>query len=142
MAGINTGKVVVGGVLAGFVFNIGDFVINTMLMAADFEQHMTRLGLDAAAMNSMAGIAPWIVIDFGLGLLVVWTYASMRPRFGPGVKTAVLAGLVPYLAITLVILGFTTMGMFTMPIFLKSSVLQFVNIMAGTIAGAWAYKEP
>ena len=68
---MNTGKVVVGGLVAGVVFNVGDFVINTMLLAAENAEFMKRLGLDPAAMESFAGMAPWIVIDFLFGLLVV-----------------------------------------------------------------------
>jgi len=36
----------------------------------------------------------WIVINWIItGILFVWVYASIRPRFGPGVNTAVIAGL-------------------------------------------------
>lgn len=138
---INTGKVIVGGLIAGLVFNIGDFVINTMLLAADNAAFLQRLGIDPASMESAAGMAPWIVIDFLFGLLVVWTYAAIRPRLGPGVSTAIIAGLIPYLGATLVLAGFTSMGVFPTAMFIKGSIASLVNTAIGSVAGAWAYTE-
>lgn len=138
---MNTGKVIVGGLIAGLVFNIGDFIINTMILAADNAEFLKRVGLDPAVMESFAGIAPWIVIDFLFGLLVVWTYALVRPRLGPGVTTAIVAGLIPYLGATLVLGGFTGMGVFSTGLFIKGSIASLVNTAIGSVAGAWVYTE-
>ena len=137
----NTGKVIVGGLVAGVVLNIGDFLINSVLLAEQQAAEMTRLGLDPAAMQSFAGILPWIVIDFLFGLLIVWTYAAIRPRFGPGVSTAIIAGLIPYLGATLVLAGFTSMGMFTIGLFITASIASLVNTAIASVAGAWLYTE-
>ena len=141
MARINLGKVVVGGLLAGLAFNIGDFLINGVLMAADYAAAMTRLGLDPGAMTAPTVAASWIFIDLLFGILVVWNYASIRPRFGPGPKTALIAGFALFGAVTLILFGFTSMGLFTFPLFLKGSVYSAVNTAVGSVAGAWAYKE-
>jgi hypothetical protein len=138
---MNTGKVIVGGLIAGVVLNIGDFVINSMLLAEQQAAEMTRLGLDPAAMASFAGILPWIVIDFLFGLLIVWTYAAIRPRFGPGVGTAIIAGMIPYLGVTLVLAGFTSMGIFSTSLFVTGSIASLVNTAIGSVAGAWIYTE-
>ncbi len=138
---INTGKIVAGGLLAGVVFNVGDFLINTVLLAQQSAEMMRRLGLDPTAFESPSAMVPWIVIDFMFGLLVVWTYAAIRPRFGPGVTTAVMAGLIPFLGATLVLGGFTSMGLFTLNMFVMSSIASLVNTIVGSIAGAWAYTE-
>jgi len=111
------------------------------VVGADFRANATRLGLDPAAAESPAGIATWVVIDFLIGILVVWTYAAIRPRFGAGVKTAIYAGLVPYLGITLVIFGLTQGGLFPMALFVKMSLISLVITSAGAVAGAWAYRE-
>ncbi|MGQ0734206.1 MAG: hypothetical protein ACT4QD_11175 [Acidobacteriota bacterium] len=138
---INRGKVVAGGLVAGLVFNIGDFLINAVFMVAENEQLMTRLGLDPAAMTSIGGMLPWIVIDFIFGVLVVWTYAAIRPRFGPGPRTAISAGLIPFIAATLIIAGLTSMGLFATTAFLKGTALSLVNVVIGSVAGAWVYTE-
>ena len=78
MAGSNMGKVITGGLVAGLVFNILDFANNYLIVGEDFRANATRLGIDPAMAESPAGIAAWVVIDFLIGILVVWTYAAMR----------------------------------------------------------------
>ncbi len=141
MSAINTGKVIVGGLLAGLVFNIFDTINGLVIMAEDFRANATRLGLDPAAMESGTAMATWITIDFLFGILVIWTYAAIRPRFGPGPKTAAFAGLIPYLAVTLILFGLTQGGLMTMAIWTKMSAISLVTTIVGSIAGAWAYKE-
>lgn len=141
MAGINVRKVVIGGLLAGLVFNIGDMLLSNMVLAEDFRQAMTGLGMDPAAIESFAAAVPWIVIDFIYGLLVVWTYAAMRPRLGAGPKTALLAGMVLLSAAMLLYAGFTSMGIFPVSLFVKQLVLEIVVVAAGSLAGGWVYSE-
>lgn len=138
---INTGKVITGGLLAGLVFNVFDITWNFTLLAADMMEMVSRMRLDPAVATSFSNAIPWIAIDFVFGIVVVWTYAAMRPRFGPGPKTAIMAGMVPYIAVTAVMLGFTTMGVFTMSMFVKSTALAAITVIAGSVAGGWAYKE-
>jgi len=140
MAGINTGKVITGGLVAGVVFNVADFLWN-LILEADYAANMARLGLDTAAMESPLVIGLWVVLDFLMGILVVFTYAAIRPRFGPGPKTASIAGLIPYLAVTMMMLGMAHMGILDLGPFFKASALQLVGILAGSIAGGYMYKE-
>src|SRR6476659_2308920 len=94
MASINFGRVVAGGLVAGVVANALDFVTNTYILAADWAAFAPTRNLDPAALQSGPVAATWIMVDFILGVLLVWAYAAMRPRFGPGPKTAIAAGLV------------------------------------------------
>ena len=141
MSAVNTGKVLVGGLLAGLVYNAFDIVTGMVLMGDEFRANAQRLGLDPAAMESGSAMAVWIVIDFLLGLLVVWTYAAIRPRFGPGPKTAILSALVPYFAITLIMFGMTQGGMVTMSIWTKMTAISLITMSVGAVLGAWAYHE-
>lgn len=141
MSGINTGKVITGGLLAGLVFNILDFISNALILSEDFRANAVRLGLDPAVAESPAGIATWVIIDFIIGVLVVWTYAAMRPRFGPGAKTALYAGFTLYLAITMVMFGLSQGGLLPMALFVKVSLFSVITVAVGSVAGAWAYKE-
>ena len=138
---MNSGKIVVGGLVAGVVMNIGDFVTNTQILAADNTEFLRRLNLDPAALESLSGMLPWIVVDLLMGVLLVWTYAAIRPRFGPGVSTAIIAGLIPFISVSLILGGFTSMGVFTTSMFIKGSIAALVNTCIGSVAGAWVYTE-
>jgi hypothetical protein len=141
MASINVGRVVAGGLVAGVVANAIDFVTNTYVLASDIAAWAPTRNLDPAAMNSGPVAATWIVVDFIFGLLLVSTYAAMRPRLGAGPKTAMLAGLALWLAVTLVLFGFTQMGVFSMALFVKGSIAALINTLAASVAGAAVYKE-
>ena len=139
MSGINLARVLLGGLVAGVVVNAGDFVINSYLLADDMAQLSQRLGLNQADVEGSQ--ITWIVVDFIYGTLLVFTYAAVRPRFGPGPWTAMAAGLVLYLAITVVLFGFMSMGMFVPDAFFRSTGLQLVVTLAASLAGGMVYKE-
>ncbi len=141
MASINTGRVVAGGLVAGVVTNACDMLWHMTVMQDDMAAMAQKFGMDPAAAQSMSAAAPWIVIDFLFGILIVWTYAAMRPRFGPGPKTALIAGITLYLAVTAVLYGFTSMGMMPMGALARGSAAELVSTVLGSLAGAAVYKE-
>ena len=141
MASINLGRVVAGGLVAGVVANVIDFVTNTYVLAADMAAWAPTRNLDPAAINSGPVAVTWIVVDFIFGLTVVSTYAAMRPRFGAGPKTAMLAALALWVAVTAVLFGFTQMGVFSMALFVKGSIAALINALVASVAGAAVYKE-
>jgi hypothetical protein len=141
MASINLGRVVAGGLVAGVVANAIDFVTNTYVLASDMAAWAPTRNLDPAAMNSGPVAATWMVVDFIFGLLLVSTYAAMRPRLGAGPKTAILAGLTLWFAVAVILFGFTQMGLFPMALFVKGSICALVNNLAASVAGAAVYKE-
>src|SRR5437763_5227091 len=91
MGKVNWGRVVVGGLLAGVVLNIVDYLTYGVWLKADMAAAMTGLGKSPAAMDS--AIPLWVALDFVSGIGLLWVYAAIRPRVGAGVQTAVIAGL-------------------------------------------------
>ena len=141
MAGINYGRVVLGGLAAGVVANACDYVTNMYIMAGDFERMARRLNLDQNAINSPSVAMAWVAVDFVLGLLMVWTYAAMRPRLGPGPKTAIAAALLLLVAVTAVLYGFSSMGIFTPDTLIRGTVFSAITMIAASLVGGWLYKE-
>jgi len=139
---IDSGRVVTGGLLAGVVMNICDVVWNTTVMSSDMNALAQKFGMDPAAMMSFSAAVPWIIVDFVIGFALVWSYAAMRPRFGPGVTTALLAAAAPFVVVTAVLYGFTSgLGMMPMGAFVKGTVTAAITMALGSTAGAWIYKE-
>jgi len=136
---INLGRVVLGGLVAGVVANVLDFVSNAFLMKEEGADMAQRLNLSQAALDS--SVTVWIVIDFLWGLLLVFAYAAFRPRFGPGPKTATLSGFTLWFAVCIMFGGLMSMGIFTLPAFMKYSVFTLVSALAASLAGAAIYQE-
>src|SRR5262245_37074137 len=141
MAGINYGRVALGGLAGGVVANIVDFVTNNIIMKDEMDRMVQRLNLDRAALESPRVAISWIVSDFIYVFVIVWTYAAIRPRFGPGPGTAVKAGLVPYLAVASVMFGLHAMGLLTPDMFMKGSAFALVSTLLASLTGGYFYKE-
>lgn len=138
MSGINLGRVVLGGLLAGVILNAVDAFVGIVLLADEMTSMISRLNLDPVAAEA---VWPWVCADFIYGTLVVFAYAAMRPRFGPGPKTGVIAGLTLWLPITAIMYGLTAMGIFSLHAFLMNVVFTAAGAALAGVAGGWLYKE-
>jgi hypothetical protein len=90
MAKINMGRVILGGIVAGIVVDLLGSLVDGVMLAPRWADGMKALGHSAFSSNA------WIWFNlFGLasGIVLIWLYASIRPRFGAGPRTALYAGL-------------------------------------------------
>ncbi len=139
---INTAKVVTGGLAAGVVANIVGYLGFGMLLGPKFEAEAVAVA-PALAGRGMTGsaIATQVVVSFVVGLLLVWLYAAMRPRFGPGMKTAVYAALVVWLCGFLFHMDWLLVGLMTTATYLTATIVALVQLIASAGVGAMLYKE-
>ena len=140
MTHTNRGRVILGGLLAGLVINIVEFVTNGVVLREAWGQAMQALGKPAEL--SPGAIVIFNVWGFLLGIAAVWLYAAIRPRYGLGPNTATRAGLVAWaVAVFLPNLGNYPLGLFPTRLLLISTVVALVEIVVATLVGAWLYKE-
>lgn len=139
MTGINLARVVLGGMLAGLVINIGESLFNAWLFADDMAAAIARLNLPPVGGGA---IAAFLVLGFALGIVTVWLYAAIRSRFGPGVSTALCAGsAVWFLAYVYPSIGFAVMGLFPTRLIAIGIVWGLGEVLLASVAGAWLYHE-
>ena len=136
---VNTGRVVLGGLLAGLVLNIGEFIFNDFVVGT---QMKTWLAAHNFAEPTGKFVATAVGLTFVMGIVVVLTYALIRPRLGPGVNTAIIAGLLAWFAayVYVGIINGVLFG-FTVNMIGLSLVWGLVQYVLAAIAGAWLYKE-
>lgn len=139
---INSGKVVVGGLAGGVALAVMDFLVNGLLLAERNRAAVTALnpGL-VETMEGAGALVAYIAIDLLLGILLVWTYATMRPRFGAGPRTAVLAGAQVWMVAVLMYAGMTAMGMWTWGYMALGTAVYLVILIASALIGAKLYTE-
>ncbi len=141
---INTGKVITGGIAAGVVLNIIDYVSNGVVFAERMkaEANAFKPGLgDMTAAMSGSTIAKYVVMDFIVGFLLAWTYAAMRPRFGAGAKTAVFVAGAYWIFGAILTSGYMEMGMMSSGLWLQYALVWLVNLVLATVAAGMLYKE-
>jgi hypothetical protein len=139
---INTSKVIVGGLIGGVVANAIDFALNGFVLA-----NMQKAALDALnptlAANAMQAskIPIFVALDFVWIIANVWIYAAIRPRFGPGARTAVYAGVASWVVGSVVAGYFAAMGMFSWNLYSISGLCALLNSVVSTVVGAKFYTE-
>lgn len=139
MAGISMGRVITGGLVAGLIVNIGETILNIPLAGAEMEQALQARNLPPVGGGA---IAYFVVMCFLLGILMVWTYAAVRPRLGPGPKTAVIVALLAWF-MSLVWSGGAQVAMGIMPLKLTMVGLAWGlgELVIASLAGAKVYRE-
>ena len=86
-------------------------------------------------------IAGFIIFSFFVGIVTVWLYAAIRPRFGPGVKTAIAGLVVWFFAYLYGAAGMVPMGFFSAKVMTVVTIWGLPEIVIASIAGAWLYTE-
>ncbi len=139
MGKINWSRVVLGGLLAGLVLNVFDFLVNGVWLMADWEAAMRALGREPIS-DAMIGL--YVVWDFVLGIFVVWLYAAVRPRYGAGPGTAVLAGLAAWFLVFLMhSIGEAPLDLFPLRLYVIITLVGALQMALAGVAGGWVYRE-
>ena len=138
MKSINWGRVVLGGIAAGVLVNLSEYLMNEVVLKKANDEAMKALG---KTMPEAGGtILVWIVWGFLFGIAAVWLYAAIRPRYGAGAGTAVKAGVAAWFFSQLFsAIVFWNLGLFPFnPVVLVWTLAEAVLV---TVFGAWLYKE-
>ena len=139
MASMNVGRVVAGGLVAGLVINISEFVLNEPILGEKWKEAMEAMNMQEVGTGA---IGFFIVTSFVLGLLTVWMYAAMRPRLGAGPKSAMIAGLFVWLLYYgLVNVGIGLMGVFSFDLLGIVLGWSIVEMSIAAVIGCAIYKE-
>lgn len=139
---MNTQKVIVGGLAAGVVSNVLGFLLFGMWLGPKFNAELDAVAAGASARMSTPGaMTASILTSFVVGILLVWIYAAIRPRFGPGFKTAAYAALVIWICGFLFYQGWYFGGLMSGTSYILASIVQLVMLLASAYVGGMLYRE-
>jgi hypothetical protein len=132
-------RVLVGGLVAGLIINIGETILNVPLAGAALEAALKARNLPPVGGSA---IAYFVVMCFLLGILMIWTYAAVRPRLGPGPRTAVIVAALAWF-MSLVWSGGAQVAMGILPLGLTIMGLLwgFGEFVIASVVGAKLYRE-
>ena len=135
---INWGRVLLGGIVAGLVMNIVEYVFHTYVIGGQETAAMSSL--NAHMMNG--AIPVFLALGFVQGIVTIWLYAAARPRYGGSAGTAVIIAIgVWILAYAIPGIGVAFEGLYPMHLTCVALVVGLVEAIVATIAGAALYKE-
>ena len=136
---INFGRVLLGGLVAGLLMAVGEWLLNDKVLGSQMKDYFTQHNFPMPGGKAI-GIA--VVMVFVLGIVMILGYAAIRPRFGPGPKTAIIAGLFAWFGVYCYgnILG-VAFGFVPTNILALVLVWGLVEYLVAALVGAWLYQE-
>ena len=140
MGKINLSRVILGGIVAGIVIDVFEGILNGAILASQWAEVLAGLGKGGTM--SVKQIVAFNVWGLAVGILTVGLYAAIRPRFGSGPRTGVLAGLAVW-ALAYVMGDATPVFLHMFPVgtISTSLVVEAVIMAIAGVAGAAVYKE-
>jgi hypothetical protein len=138
MGQINWGRVVLGGLVAGLIINIGESLLNMVVFADVWEGALEGMGIEPVG---GIWIAVFVVLGFVGGIVLACLYASMRPRFGPGALIAggvmwFLAWFWPSITMAPMFAEFLPAGTMVLGL-----ILTLIEVELAALAAGWLYQE-
>lgn len=138
MGRINGKRIVLGGIVATLIVNVGEGLLG-LLLKRDYETAIRALGIRMEP--DLATLLP-IAWSFVVGILAIWLYAAIRPRYGPGPRTAVRAGLALWAFSTVTFsVAMASLRIFPARLMAIATAWSLVEIIVAVVVGASLYRE-
>lgn len=137
---MNWRRVWTGALIAGGVVNFGEFFVNISVLGPIWTELQNR---NLVKLASGYHVPALLLIGFGIGLVLSWLYALVRPRLGPGPKTALLMGTIVWF------LGWVPSGLYTLlynavypaEVTITAMLGGLIECWVGIYLAGWQYIE-
>ena len=137
MARVNWSRIILCGLLTGIVWTVLS-AISTWYLGADFN---AAVGGNKILAPSAGLVVFLLTVNLAGGIWAMWLYASLRPRYGAGAKTAVVTGFSWWIVGTLADATWGSFGLVPVKSFLPLSGAALPEMIVATVIGAWLYIE-
>ena len=81
------------------------------------------------------------MLDLLTGVSILWLYAAIRPRYGPGAKTAIIAGFASWFIVSLEDAIWCSFELFPARTIIPLIFGALPALIIATLVGASFYKE-
>ena len=138
MGKINWGRVFLCGLLTGAVWG----ALATPLMLLVGRDFLAAVPIGNPLSPFRLGLMAFFAASwFVMGIWTMWLYAAIRPRYGPGPKTAAIAGLALWVIGTAADIVWASFGVIPPAVLVAPLIAALPAIIVAAVVGAWPYKE-
>lgn len=139
MAKIRTDRVLTGGIVAGFVILLGEYVLNGVILLREWERVRVELAVPA---TGLAELFLGGLLSVFYGIVLVWLYAAMQPRFATVQRTTLMAALTFWtVAYVLFLLSLLNGGFVSLNIALASIGWGLIEVLLAAVLGVKIYHS-
>lgn len=140
MGQLNWKRLILAGLLAGLVIDASEWLVNGVIFASDWGAVMQALSLSPNfTVKQLVALNLW---GFITGITMMWLYASIRPRYGAGPRTAIIAGAGMWLMNYALGGAFPAIvHIFPRPLYAIVTLIGLVEAVVAALIGASTYKE-
>ncbi|MGA2182123.1 MAG: hypothetical protein ABSH47_03775 [Bryobacteraceae bacterium] len=136
---INSGRLILAGIVAAVILDILEYVDNGIVLAKAWADSLKTIHVAPLSVRGIIAFNVWSVV---VAFLAIWLYVAIRPRFGPGPKTALIAAAVVW-ALGWPLGTVVPLAMHVVPrsLAINASLLGIPEMAIAILAGAYLYKE-
>ena len=137
---MNWKRIILGGLVAGLIINMSQGALHEGVLKDTWSTAMQALGKTGEFSGGQ--IAMFNVMGFLTGIALVCLYASIRPRYGAGPKTALCAASTVWLlTYMLPTIGQIAMDLWPLGALITTVLWGLVEMIVAGLAGGWLYRE-
>ncbi len=142
MGSMNRQKVIVGGVVAGIILLVLDYVVGQHVlgpMSSSMAGAMSPVLADT--MNSKRAMFGGMGMDVLFGISIVWCYAAIRPRYGAGPKTGLCASAFVWFVGSIAYGSYYLNRLMSLEFFCIAGIIVLVEFLIAGYVGCRMYSE-
>ena len=138
---MNWSRFFIGGLIASVIAFVSDGILHEMIVGADWKAVYDNLGATPPTENP-AHMVYFAIFELGRGFVSMILYVLMRRCWKPGPKTAVVSGLVAWIAFSLTgPAQFIPLAFYSTALWFKVGAFQLITSIVALLAGAALYKD-
>jgi hypothetical protein len=142
MTKINFGRLFVGGLVASVLLFLSDGFLHEGVFKQYWEYLYQGLGARPPEGHPMSMVY-FFIFELGRGFLAIFIYVLMRPFYGKGLMTAVLAAIAAWLAFSVTAPAqFIPLGFYGRRLWIMVAGAQLVTSIVTNVLAAWIYRDP
>jgi hypothetical protein len=134
--------VLVSGLIAGAAISMSDVLLYGAVLKAPMAAAWRAAGRPAMTdLQRTLEVPASIVLDFVVGILLMWLYGAIQPRFRAGLGTAARAGFVAWFLAALLCAAFMFQGVMPLGIMIITILVLLVEYPLAVVLGAKLHMD-
>ncbi len=135
MGRINWGRVFLCGLVVGLLWSLLSLTL-LVLVGGDLMNAVPRLATPSRDLFVFS-----FLVNLAMGTWAMWLHAAIRPRYGPGLQTAAVAGFAWWVMYSLAKANWGPFGLVSPRALLYLLAATLPALIVTAVIGAWPYEE-